>query len=138
MQDLMAVAPVNTMVISGISILIKLILGVRVSAYRTRHNIMWGDGGDEQMRRRIRAHANHSEWVPAVIIILALIEMAGVHPIIIMVLGATLIVARLLHALGLMGQAEAFNRVTGTVMTWLVLLFAAVIAIIEYVAPGTF
>lgn len=138
MQELMAVAPVNTMVISGASILIKLILGVRVSTYRARHNIMWGDNGDDQMTRRIRAHANHSEWVPAVIIILALIEMAGVSPIIIIVLGLTLLVGRILHAMGLMGKAEAFNRVTGTVMTWLVLLAAALIAIIEYFAPGTF
>ncbi len=125
------------MFVAALLALMKLLLGVRVTAYRTSHNIMWGDASDDQMARRIRAHANHSEWVPATIILLALIEMVGVAPIIVAVLGAATVVARGLHALGLMGNAEAFNRATGITINWLVLLLAAIAAIVEFFAPGT-
>src|SRR3546814_18113538 len=90
MEQLTAVAPVNTMVLAGFLLLLKLILGVRVSAYRARHDIMWGDQGDDQMMGRIRAHANHSEWVPAAVVLLALIEMAVDNPIIIQIVGPSL------------------------------------------------
>lgn len=138
MEAIIAVAPVNTMFVAALLVLMKLVLGVRVSMYRASHNILWGDNGDDQMTRRIRAHANHSEWVPATIIILALIEMAGVAPIIIGVLGIAVIIARALHALGLMGNAESFNRATGIVINWVVLALASVIGIVEFFAPGSF
>lgn len=137
MDAIVAVAPINTLFISAILVLMKLVLGLRVSTYRAKHNILWGDNGDDGMARRIRAHANHSEWVPATIIILGLIEMVGVSPIIVGVLGVVVIVSRSLHAIGLMGNAEAFNRVTGIAMNWIVLLLCAVIGIVEFIAPGT-
>lgn len=137
METIAAVAPVNTMFISALLVLMKLVLGIRVTSYRVKHDIMWGDASDGQMERRIRAHANHSEWVPATVIILALIEMAGVAPIIVGVLGAATIVGRGLHALGLMGNAESFNRATGITINWIVLLLAAIIGIVEFFAPGT-
>lgn len=138
MENLMAHAPVNTMVVSAVLVLLKLLLGIQVSIYRMRTDIMWGDAGDATMQRRIRAHANHSEWVPAAIIILALIEMVGVNALLVTVLGIVLIIGRGLHALGLMGNAEVFNRAAGMVLTWAVMAIAAVIAVIEYFAPGTF
>ncbi|MBO6783183.1 MAG: MAPEG family protein [Alphaproteobacteria bacterium] len=136
MESIAAVAPVNAMFFSALLVLLKLVLGIRVTMYRAKHNTMWGDAGDEQMQRRIRAHANHSEWMPATIIILALIEMVGVAPIIVFVLGAAMLVGRLIHSIGLMGNAEMFNRVTGMVITWLVLGVSALIGIVEYFAPG--
>lgn len=138
MESLTAVAPLNTMLFSALLVLLKVILGMRVTAYRVKNETMWGDGGDERMQRLIRAHANHSEWMPAAIIILALIEMAGVSPLIIFVLGGAILVGRLLHSIGLMGNAEPFNRVAGMVITLGVMAISSVIGIIEFFAPGTF
>ena len=138
MESIAAIAPVNTMFFSALLVLLKIALGIQVTMYRAKNNTMWGDAGDEQMQRRIRAHANHYEWMPATIIILALIEMVGVSALLIFVLGAAMLVGRLLHAVGLMGNAEMFNRVTGMVITWGVLGIAAIIGIIEYVSPGSF
>ncbi len=138
MENIAAVAPVNTMLFSAFLVLVKIVLGVRVTMYRAKHDTMWGDAGDEQMQRRIRAHANHSEWMPATMIILALIEMAGVSPIIIFTLGFVMLVGRLVHAIGLMGNAETFNRIAGMIMTWGVMIAAALIGIVEFVAPGSF
>lgn len=138
MEAIVAVAPVNTMFIASLLVAMKLVLGIRVTLYRMRNSIPWGDASDDRMARRIRAHANHSEWVPATLMILALIEMIGVSPIIIGALGIITIIGRGLHALGLMGNAEAFNRATGIAMNWGVLGLASLIGIIEFFAPGTF
>lgn len=138
MESFTAVAPFITLFVSSLLVLMKLALGLRVSMYRSKINMPWGDNGDDQLIRRIRAHANHSEWVPATIIILGLVEMVGVHPIIVGVLGAVVLIARGLHAIGLMGNAEVFNRVTGITMNWIVLLLAAIIGIVEFFAPGSF
>lgn len=134
----MAVAPVITLFVSSLLVLMKLVLGLRVSMYRNKINMPWGDNGDDQLQRRIRAHANHSEWVPATVIILALVEMVGVSPLIVGVLGAIVIIGRSLHAIGLMGNAEMFNRATGIVMNWVVLFLASIIGIVEFFAPGSF
>lgn len=138
MDAIVAVAPIITLFVSSLLVLMKLVLGLRVSAYRNKTNIFWGDNGDDQLIRRIRAHANHSEWVPATIIILGLVEMVGVSPIIVGVLGAIVVIARSLHAIGLMGNAESFNRATGIALNWLVLLLASIIGIVEFFAPGSF
>jgi len=138
MENFAAEAPFITLFVSSLLVLMKLALGLRVSLYRNKINMPWGDNGDDQLIRRIRAHANHSEWVPATVIILALVEMVGVHPIIVGVLGLIVVIARSLHAIGLMGNAESFNRATGIAMNWIVLLLASIIGIVEFFAPGSF
>jgi len=138
MENVAAVAPTITLFVSSLLVLMKLVLGLRVSMYRNKINMPWGDNGDDQLIRRIRAHANHSEWVPATMIILGLVEMVGVHPIIVGVLGAVILIGRGLHAIGLMGNAEVYNRAAGIAMNWIVLLLAAIIGIIEFFAPGSF
>jgi uncharacterized membrane protein YecN with MAPEG domain len=59
-------------------------------------------------------------------------------PLIVLTLGGALLVGRLLHSIGLMGNAEAFNSVAGMVITIGVMAISSVIGIIEYFAPGSF
>ncbi len=138
MEALATVTPVNTMLFAALLVLLKIVLGMRVTAYRIKNETMWGDNADIKMQRLIRAHGNHAEWMPGAMIILGLIEMAGVSPLIVFTLGAALLVGRLLHSIGLMGNAEAFNRVAGMVITIGVMAISSVIGIIEYFAPGSF
>ncbi|MGB0570602.1 MAG: MAPEG family protein [Alphaproteobacteria bacterium] len=138
MESFAAEAPFITLFVSSLLVLMKLVLGLRVSLYRNKINVAWGDNGDDQLIRRIRAHANHSEWVPATVIILGLVEMVGVQPVIVGVLGAIVLISRSLHAIGLMGNAESFNRASGIAMNWIALLLASIIGIVEFFAPGSF
>jgi len=138
MEALATVTPVNTMLFAALLVLLKIVLGMRVTAYRIKNETMWGDNADIKMQRLIRAPGNHAEWMPGAMIILGLIEMAGVSPLIVFTLGAALLVGRLLHSIGLMGNAEAFNRVAGMVITIGVMAISSVIGIIEYFAPGSF
>ena len=124
--------PVNTALFAGILGLMKVVLGLRVSAYRASKGISLGDRNDEVMTRRIRAHANFSENVPMALILLMLIEVLHASSPFIFALGIVLVIGRLLHWLGLAGNAEAFNRVTGMVMTWGVIAISSIMAIWLY------
>lgn len=133
--------PVNTVLFAGVLGLMKIALGLRVSMQRAASGIYLGDRAavpagspaDETMLRRIRAHANFSENVPMALILLMLIEMLHASSLAIFVLGGVLVIGRLLHWIGLSGNAEAFNRVTGMVMTWGVIAVASIMAIWLYV-----
>ena len=129
--------PVNTALFAGILGLLKVALGLRVTLLRAASGIALGDQADERMLRRIRAHANFSENVPMALILLMLIEMMHATSLAIFVLGTVLLIGRLLHWLGLSGNAEAFNRVAGMVMTWGVIVVASVMAIWLYASSGT-
>ena len=132
MEQLALSFPVTTALFAGILGLMKLGLGLRVTIYRASQNIPLGDQADETMLRRIRAHANFSENVPMALILMMLIEMLHASGLAIFALGIILVIGRLLHWLGLSGNAEAFNRVTGMIMTWGVIAIASVLAIWLY------
>jgi hypothetical protein len=128
--------PVTTALFAGLLGLMKVGLGLRVSLQRASRGISLGDQDDDTMRRRIRAHGNFSENVPMALILLMLIEMLHASELTIFVLGAVLLAGRLLHWLGLSGNAEAFNRVTGMIMTWGVIIIASLFAIWLYATSG--
>jgi uncharacterized membrane protein YecN with MAPEG domain len=68
------------MLFAALLVLLKIVLGTRVTAYRIKNETMCGDNADITMQRLIRAHGNRGEWMPGAMIILSLIEMAGVSP----------------------------------------------------------
>src|SRR5271168_5284126 len=82
----------------------------------------------------MRRHANFAEWVPLVLILIALLELNGVRPVSIHALGAALVVARLAHAVGIRGDtmknpwrfigATTTALVTVISSVWLIIVFA--------------
>lgn len=117
-----------TMVTAGILALLLLFLAGYVIAGRVRFKIDLGDGGNVAMRQRIRAQANFAEYVPMALILMALMETASVGPRwLIIAMGATLVLARLWHAQGLLSTpGVSAGRFAGTNLTGLVLLVGAV------------
>jgi uncharacterized membrane protein YecN with MAPEG domain len=86
-----------------------------------------GSGGDPVLERKIRAHANFIEFVPIALVLLALLQLAGLQPGWLWMFGVVLLLARVMHALGLSRHAGySFGRFWGTVLTMLVLLGMAV------------
>ena len=71
--------------------LVFVALSVRVVGARREARIAIGDGGDELLQRRIRAHANFSEYVPIALILLALAESNGAAPLLLHALGVGLL-----------------------------------------------
>jgi uncharacterized protein len=113
-----------TMVTAGILALLLLFLAGYVIAGRVRFRIDLGDGGNVALRQRVRAQANFAEYVPMALILMALMETASVGPRwLIVAMGATLVLARLWHAQGLLSTpGVSAGRFMGTNLTGLVLL----------------
>ncbi len=68
-----------------------------VGTYRAKNKILLLDGGDAELTRRIRAHANFTETVPLALILLILVELSGASPTLLHSLGIVLVVARTMH-----------------------------------------
>jgi uncharacterized protein len=117
-----------TMLTAGILALLLLFLAGYVIAGRVRFKIDLGDGDNVAMRQRIRAQANFAEYVPMALILMGLMETASVGPRwLIIAMGATLVLARLWHAQGLLSKpGVSAGRFIGTNLTGLILLVGAV------------
>lgn len=127
--------PVVTLLVAGLHGLLLLALLWPIVALRRGRKVGLGDGGDPGLQRRIRVHANFIENVPFVLVLLALLELGGLRREMVAALGGVLLVARVLHAIGLGRSAGySFGRFWGTALTWLVILSGSAIAIARAVA----
>ncbi|MDR3418014.1 MAG: MAPEG family protein [Nevskia sp.] len=114
-----------TSLYAGLLALWFLVLSIRVIQYRGTAKINVGDGGDPTMLRRIRGHANFAEYVPLILLLMALLELGHASVYVLHGLGATLLVGRLLH-----GISFSFTdywmpgRFVGVILTFLALLVA--------------
>lgn len=117
-----------SMITASLLGIMLLFLGGYVVAGRVKFKIDMGDGGNEQMRQRIRTQANFVEYVPLALILIMLVEAGKIGPgWLPAAMAATLIVARLWHAQGLLSNpGESAGRFMGTNLTGLVILVGAV------------
>jgi len=118
--------PTLTLLFASLHVLLMLALLVPVSLHRRREHIGLGDGCDAVLLRKIRVHANFVEHVPLALLLMALLELGGLPRPWLWVLGVALLVARLLHAVGLSRRpGYSFGRFWGTALTWGVMLAMA-------------
>lgn len=123
-----------TLLYAGLSTLLVMLLGLRVVQWRFRYKIGLGDGGDSELQKRVRAHANAVENLPLALILLGGLELNGYSLALIHALGASLLLARIAHAWGLSHRSgTSLGRFVGTVVTWLLMIGMAVLAIVGYV-----
>lgn len=124
---------------AGLIGLLYIVLAYRISSFRVRLKIAFGDGGNPQLERAIRAHANLAENAPIALILLAAIEAQGFSVMVLHALGATLVVGRVLHAYGLNRSAGAsFGRASGILLTWLMILSSSLLALFSVISPERF
>ncbi len=103
--------------------LLLLALAWRVVEVRQASKVGIGDGANSKLERRIRIHANAVEYIPITLILLGLAEAGGFPAWALHASGASLVIARLLHAYGMTQSAgRSFGRFYGVLLTWLVLL----------------
>jgi uncharacterized membrane protein YecN with MAPEG domain len=110
-----------TPIYAGLLALLFLVLSYRVILLRG-HGASLGDGGNPVLLRRIRAHGNFSEYVPFILLMIGILELSHASVYLLHALGATLLVARLLHAYALsFTEKFKFGRFWGTALTFLLL-----------------
>lgn len=115
--------PIITALAASAFGLIFIILSMRVGLYRGSSSIFLGDGGDAALLRRIRVHGNFAEYVPLSLILLGLIEGTGAPSYIVLGIAASLVLARLAHAVGLsFDEGPSTLRTIGGLGTIMVLL----------------
>lgn len=116
---------------AGINGLIALVLAIRVVRQRRKTRTSLGSGGHAALEQAIRVHGNFSEYVPLVLILLALLELDGTSALRLHLLGAGLTLGRILHAWGLSSSAGlSIGRSAGIALTWAALFAAAVTALL--------
>jgi len=118
--------------------LLFILLSRNVIKTRRRERVAIGDGGNPHMQRVIAVHNNFAQYVPLALLLLAFLEMQQSSTILIQILCAALLIARLLHAYGVSQMRENFRfRIAGILMTFgvigltaLLLLFSAIVRLI--------
>jgi len=109
-----------TLSIAAAAALVNLWLALRIVTGRVRGKILIGDGGDSRLAAGMRAQANFVEYAPFVLVLMALIELAGGTPFWLWVLGGMFIVARIGHGWGMMRPAPNIGRAGGAIGTWVI------------------
>jgi uncharacterized protein len=111
-------------------ILMAVILSANVAFRRAPLKIGIGDGGNAQMARLIRVHSNFLENAVLAIGALIMLCVIGAPAWAVHVVGASMVIGRILHAFGLSKTSGAsFGRVSGMILTYSSLLCAVVFLI---------
>jgi uncharacterized membrane protein YecN with MAPEG domain len=93
--------PLITALTAAVLGLLGALLTANVIINRVRTGINAGDGGAATLAQAIRAHGNFVEQAPLTLILLGIGETIGVRPLVVGLVGALLIAARLASAYGL-------------------------------------
>lgn len=120
----------TTLTLAAACAVINLWLSVRIGAVRRAHSISVGDGGNELLERRMRAQLNFAENTPLVLILIAAIELTAKSDAWLAFVGAAYAIGRVLHGFGMDGGALQRGRMVGTLISMLVLLGLAMVAVL--------
>ncbi|MBW8755203.1 MAG: MAPEG family protein [Sphingomonadales bacterium] len=126
----------TTLSLAAAAAIINIWISIRVGQMRGAAKVSVGDGGDERLLRRMRAHANFIENTPLVLILITGIELSGKGGTWLAVVGGIYMLARVAHALGMDGGSAQWLRGLGTMVTMLTQIGLAVMAVL--IATGRF
>ena len=119
-----------TLLAAGIAAFINLWLAARCGTKRLKGKIAHGDGGNPVLQRRMRAHANFTEYTPLTLILIAALEITGHSGWLLGVAAGLFLAGRIMHAIGLDADKPGFLRSTGMLCTFLPMLGLAIAAIL--------
>lgn len=112
---------------AALLVFVFIYLSFRVIGFRRKHLVALGDDGHKDLNRAIRAQGNFAEYVPFALILIFLFENGGAPGWSIHAFGGSLLLGRLVHAYGVSQVKENIKfRQVGMVLTFLVMLFAAI------------
>jgi uncharacterized protein len=118
--------PTITSAYLAVLALIYAALGLRVAMLRRGKRAAFGDAADPGLRSAIRAHAHFAEYVPIIALMAAMLEMSGLPAVRLHLLLGALLVARLLHPLGMAAKPGEFRFVLGRVGGMILTIFVMI------------
>ncbi len=120
-----------TPIYASILTIIYITLSVRVIGARRSAAVGLGDGGDRNVLRATRVHANFAEYVPLALVLMMLAELQSAPVWLLHAMGVALIGGRALHAYGMGQDPEPIRcRVIGMATTFTVLATGALANIV--------
>ena len=115
-----------TSLYAAIFTIVVIVLANIISAKRGRSGISILHGDDMDLALWVRRHGNLVENLPLALVLMGLSESAGLAAIWLHAIGVTLVVARLLHIVGLsVDRPTSPLRIAGGALTQLAMLGAA-------------
>lgn len=126
-----------TLTLAGAAALLHIWLAARVSRVRAQAKVSVGDGGNEALLRRMRAHANYGENMPIFVILVGLLELAGADNRILWGAVILFVLFRIAHGFGMDRASPSRLRSIGMIGTAIVLVAVAIWALsYAYRAPS--
>jgi uncharacterized membrane protein YecN with MAPEG domain len=115
-------------------------LAIEVVRLRRRNLASFGDADNAQLRSAIRAHAHFAEYVPIIALMAAMLEISGLPTMAMHGLMGALLIARLLHPLGMYAKSGTLQfrigRVWGMTITISLMITCAVLILWRVVLSG--
>ncbi|MET0370628.1 MAG: MAPEG family protein [Sphingobium sp.] len=119
-----------TLTLAALCAFINFWLALRCGRARMPAKVLHGDGGDPLLVKRMRAHANFTEYTPIVLILCALVELAVGASIWLWIAAAVYALARIAHGFGMDADKPTVWRAGGILITMVVMLGLAVAALV--------
>lgn len=124
------IVPATTAFYAALLALVYLGLSGWVMGSRVSDNVLLGDGGDASLLKRVRSHANFSEYVPLALVLVGLLEACGGGHGLVQGLLIALLVGRILHPIGMFASPNSPRQFAcrggGMLLTLAVLAIAAI------------
>lgn len=124
-----------TLTLAATCALLNMWLATRCARIRIADQAMHGDGGNSLLGKRMRAHANFTEYVPITLILFGLVELAIGASTWLWVAALVFVLARIGHGFGMDAEKPTIWRAGGALLTWVVMVGLAVVAL--YIAYGS-
>ena len=108
-----------------LTLLAAVIMGFTGYA-RSKAKVAVGDGGDENLLKAMRSHANFVESTPLALVGLVLLASLQASTLLLHIAGALFVAGRLLHFLGMGVGVLPVGRVMGAIATQLTFLMITI------------
>jgi len=108
----------------GLLGLLMIVLATMVVIGRNKARVLIEGGGNNDLVRQIRVFGNFTEYVPMAVILMAIAEL-GAPSLSLHIIGAMLLIGRLMHWHGLHGKVLKPTRAIGVVLSWLAIAGSA-------------
>ena len=106
---------------------IQIFLTLKIVKLRWSEKVSLGDGGHDELARRIRGHGNFTKTVPMVLILMLVAELSGSPFWCLHVLGLLMVGGRVVHYIGMIRGTS--YRVYGMAMTILAFILGALLCV---------
>jgi uncharacterized protein len=111
-------------------VLLFMYLSARVIRHRRSAKVAFGDQGDKDLLRLIRAQGNCAEYAPIGLLLLLMAELTAPAPLGLHIAGALLMIGRIVHGIGLAHFPRIIPaRVVGILCTFTSYLISLALAL---------